>query len=417
MEQELQSKFSNLIKWIIENGGFVHNKIAIKYDSSENRFLYASEKIDKNELLIKIPEKCVINGNKIKMVPKGDLINASDEMCRLITLLYETYVQKDKSFFYPYISLLPTSFKYHPMKQFDETRIETYNNISKNITTKISELINNFKKIVKELIDINKTINILPEDVLNIENIEWGYLVLHTRQWTDGLFPVADLFQHSESSSMYLNTIKDNIGNEFKGMILQNDINTNDIIYDNYGVKDDIILFITYGFIDNPDNNKFRNFGLDLSVKGNASIPIELFKKVLLEQYIMNNKRYFITNDGFSNTLIELFRIISIDNNDIKLIDLTNKDFYKMQISLDNEKRTFDLIQNILKERIEEMRLTTSFSSDIMRFYGKETLEYKMAFLHMQMFNTYKKGILIITEMWNSKIGHLYNTKIEVNID
>jgi len=409
--EDIQQKFDLLKNWVKENGGIVNDKLGIRYTNPENREIYAIDKICIGEKILQIPNSCVINKSKLSILPNyndikdiDEIKNISEDIARIFILLYCKFVNLD-SFFKHYINILPLSFDYHPINKFNLDRLETYNNISPIMTSRVKTNVDLFEKIYVEIIKINEKVKILPDDILTKENIKWGYLIIRTRQWTSGLCPIADLLQHSNSSLMLLKQI-----DEINSMESPIDIEQNNVIYDSYGIADDSVLFSTFGFL----NKENPLFSVDMGIKKKTDTPLDLFKNALIDKFLSSPKKLSIGQKSFSTELFNLFRIIVIDNNDMKLIDFSKNDFNNSIISLDNESKTISEMQNLIKLKIVELEKTTSFCNDILKFYNENTIEWDLAYLHISSYTVFKNSLINLIQIWNNKISHPYNMTMTI---
>lgn len=399
MDEVLQSLFSSLKKWITENGGYVNENLGIKFVNQENRTIYAKNKITKNEMFFKIPKNCIINKEKFNVIPSShDLpLDLTEDIARILIVIYCKFINTN-TFYKPYIDLLPSSFNYHPFYKFDKCNIETYSSISEKIVDRFNINFELYKKTKEDTIKINQKYNLINENVLN-ENFDWGYLIIRTRQWGNGLCPFADLLQHSNSSSSILVQNKDTYESL---MITSNDIEEGSIVYDSYGTYDDVTLFVNYGFL----NKENPFFNIELETRKNTILPIDIIKDALLTKFLSLNNKFSIGESGIFNGLLELCRIASIDSNDIKLIDFTKEDYYKNIISLDNEARTISNLANIFELKLKETSKTLSFCNDILNNYNEETIEWKIAYLNIGYNKVLKNSVNILISNWNNKIYH-----------
>ncbi len=143
MDNLIKQKFNKLKEWIINNDGKVNYKIDIKLDDKYNRSLYAIVKIEKDEILLDIPQKLCISVDKINSIANMDKINTDEyEKDILLLVLLNNEIEKDKdSFFYPYLDILPKydDFKYHPLYEYHIN--ESVRNRWKIISPKITKMI------------------------------------------------------------------------------------------------------------------------------------------------------------------------------------------------------------------------------------------------------------------------------------
>lgn len=402
----MNHKYSKLKKWVVSNGGTVHPSLRLK-ETEYGNALYATDDINGGDVLLKVPENLRINSDKFKDIPNINHASFSevDKDClTIISLLYNTFILKETSFFRPYINLLPTfdSYSYHPLVQYNADTKKVWENINSNITARIEILISqyeHFKKLIRES-------KIFPENTITDDNIKWGYLSLKTRQWKNhGFVPVADLMQHSNRSDMLLSVV-DNVG----CMTTNSKVSKGDLLYDNYGLFDDFQIFCSFGFVEgdlksisNGTDTSVRMIRIDLNSSVDMTKALGRFKHFELEKYKELQKSWFLTNIGLCQSLLEYLRIAAITDNDIKLINFNTK-YYETLISLDNESKTYSWVKQLLitddkyKEQLKKC-------IDICKNAKTDTIEYKIACLSIVHNIVIEKTDEILNSKWMSYIN------------
>jgi len=409
-------KFIQLKKWIIENGGTVNDKITIRTNDQYNRSIYSTDKIGKGEVIINIPKNICISMDKFSTIPgseKIDISNINFNIILSMVLLYH-WSLKEKSFFYPYINLLPSleSFAYHPVYKFTE------NNGWDKISSKITKLIENHHKMIEiiynKITEINQSHTIFRKNIVKYENIKWCYLILISRQWNNtGLVPLADLFQHSSKSTMLLQTL-----NENNTMTIGEDVDTGIEIFDNYALYDDVLILTSFGFIDNNEDENYNRYVKILFNKNLNKVETSLdrFKNSELDKYMSTTRIFYMTNNGIQNYLLEYLRIFFLDENDIKIINM-NEAYYTKMISLNNESRVFSGIFELIKNN-KYINDQTHYDTcmDICKNHFPDEIEYKLAKVTLMSHNVLKATSNILIYKWNSYLVNPFTTKISFDI-
>jgi hypothetical protein len=409
-----ETLFLNLKKWVINNGGYVNDKLSLTDTKYNGRAIISNDNITANEQLFKIPESVKINISKLTTLPtyksesfyKENMIN--NQYTFLVAfLLYHYFILKQDSFFYPYISLLPkpADFADHPINKMDS--IKVLDKLNRKIKPTIEGLINHLNIIHGELLKSD----LLPINLITTENIKWAYLVFRTRQWANqGLVPIADLLQHSNKSELLLT-----IDNETNSGIMttKTDINKNNIIYDNYGIYDDTVLLCNFGFIDNNGElNKILNDNIDhtymLKVDFEAKIDDSKFIGRLKDREMKlyrENKTFFITNKGLCISLLNYLRIGAISETDLKLINIDSA-YYENVISLENEARVITWIKTIIKNQFYEGNADehSKYCKKICKKHNSDSIEYKMAVLNLIYIDVIKKTLEMLDLKWATYI-------------
>ena len=102
-------EYKNLFNWILNSKGFISNKISIKETNKNNRFLFANEKISKNEEIIRINNKNIIStlNTKIKQKCLKHLnLNKSNNFDFDCILLFFSLDKKNKIVFLNHIIII-----------------------------------------------------------------------------------------------------------------------------------------------------------------------------------------------------------------------------------------------------------------------------------------------------------------------
>jgi hypothetical protein len=402
----MNHRFNKLKNWVTEHGGHVNPKIGIKTTGNAGRALYATANIEKDEIVIKIPDDLSINKNKLNTIPNIDpekFISYETDSIIMIILLYHAFVLKNKSIYYTYIRMLPDlrSFDAHPFIQYNQETIKSWTKIGPKMVQVIEGLHDQYNKRRDEV----KKSKIFTDDIVTEDNIKWAFLIIKTRQWKDhGLVPVADLMQHSNNSNMLL-CFKDGFG-----MMTSNaSITKDNLIYDNYGVFDDVSLFCTFGFIEgdltavvNGTDQCTRLVKVDLNATINTEKLIGRLKNNEMAQYkTQQSWNWFITNKGLCVSLLEYLRIAALSDSDIKILDFNIPKYYENVISLDNEARVFNWIRSLLISSDDEIHnKQMEFCREICKTYGIDTIEYKLACLYLIHENVTTTTNDILNKRW-----------------
>lgn len=418
MENQTKDKFNRLKEWIIKNNGKVNEKIDIKNDDQYNRTLYAKQKIDKDELLLDIPQDLCISVDKVNKIPNIDKINTGNyekDILLLLLLNNEMELNKD-SFFYPYLDILPKyeEFEYHPLYEYHKN--ESVRNRWKIISPKITQMIEAKYDIVNKIHTVLNTIfNELGKNLISFDRTLYLYLLITTRQWNmSGMVPMADMLQHSNKSSIILNHATKEKGNNMTTTI---EINEDEMIYDNYAVYDDVSYFVSFGFIDNiEDNNYTRYVKLLVNFNKQGDMMLDNLKELELKKYMSDNKILYLSNSIILGQLLEYLRISNLSDTDMKLINLNEK-YYTKVISLENECRVYNSIMNIVKNNnyienkdILEICKRTCEKSD------KSSFDYKLARITLLCANVLDVSVSALIKHWTSYLGNLFPINILVDI-
>jgi hypothetical protein len=404
--------FTRLLTWLRDNGGYINEKLGINNDSPHNRYIYALDEIQPNEVLLKIPKKCCLRREN------KDSDTGENSMRQMIHLLLFNLSLEQQSFFYPYISFLPTKedLNYHPLYQYNEQTRQQWNSISSHFVVQLD-------KIIKDVSDsynwiLNNTF--IDPSFVTIDNIKWCYLIITSRQWKIGLVPVADLLQHSGLSKIILFT-ESQTDKESCHMTASNKISKGSQVCDNYGAFSDLSMLLKYGFVDDIENNKLNRIipvSFHLTETKNMT---EKIRNIYCSKHIenINNNiinRFILSSHGIQDELKQLFRLSTMSEKDIKNIDINSDTFYHQMISLDNELNMYRNLILLIKNQGDifsdnEIKMAI----EVVKTADKQSIDYKLAksvLYHIDVINNSYKRILV---EWNSLLNSSYSFDISFN--
>lgn len=411
---------TNLKDWIKQNDGYISNLI------NDNKII---ENIKKDDLLIKIPEKLILNVSKFWKIPniykwisidKNHFLD-NDINKLLVLLIYEKHLGT-KSFYYPYISNLPLlkNFKDYALLNINDSDIETWKDISFFFYKKIENYKIIIENITKEIIYLNDTELIidLKNSIFNITKntslnndiykslVIWAYLIFYNKSINNQFIPYINLLKHNTKDISIFDIEK-----EYISLYTNIDLSHDDELYINFNHNrnshyDNKELFFFYNYINL--NINYMNIGLNLTtnldnseLSNKININLETFDK-------KNIKKYQLINNYPSNDLIYKLRIMSLHETDIKLIESINNDkYYLNEISIDNELEVyyllFKLLATLKKNYYSESSLT------LCNFYKTEN---NKIISKLSQITLYEHDILIKTIINVQKSISIYLNKI-----
>ena len=252
-----------MIKWINENDGYVSNSLDVNK---------AIKHIKNDELLIKIPEKLILNVSKFWEIPNiykwishdNDKFLDDDINKLVVLLIYEKHLGS-KSFYYPYISSLPLliDFKDYAICNITEDNMEMWKEVGFFFNRKIQNyqiIIYNITEKIIELNNIHLIIN-LEKSIFNATNtsndilkslVIWAYIIYYNKSFDKNFIPYINLFKHNEKLK-----IEDQTADSSQWLYHSpTDVSDGDEIYFNYNYTKDY-------FYDNKDIfylNNYTNF-------------------------------------------------------------------------------------------------------------------------------------------------------------
>jgi Rubisco LSMT substrate-binding len=384
---------NDLIKWIEENGGFIHPDIYIATKNIDNisyRSVYCknSIKIPKDTRLTKIPHKLIISDELFDDIPNIDKYSdyTKDEKSNfklIMVLLYEA-VKGEDSFYYPYIKTLPeyNAFENHPI-HIHYKNSEAFKSL-KPLSVKFTEVIESKSKELKRFIDLillchekHKIFskNISLEELKKI--IIWSYLIKVTRTWGNKLIPFNDAFNHNNNSNIFLKTMEDD--EVFYGFRADRQfLKKHDSEYEifiNYGYFDLMTMQTEYDFIA-PGKVDYLRVPLTFSSKDS----FEKLKIKEIKKCNFNQRRNLLSNVGPSKNLLAIIRILSLEKDEYEeIIKKEDENKYQVVINNNHELRTTRMLLKIILELKKYMYTLNSMNNSHMlmtTFNDKKTLSH-----------------------------------------
>jgi len=255
-EESFSKEYLNLVNYIKSYGGYINPKLSINEISSTNRYVLAKENINKNEILLFIPEKVLISKLHVNVNRKCNEAYGFQEDHDYDCLVYFLTIDKynSSSMFKPYYDYLPKidkndfiiSLTKEEIKKYDKTGIidglhQFYHFFNLSLEP-VEEKLKIFAK--KQKIKYEQ---ILEEFLIN-------FILVGTRNFGrpdyfadfSTLVPYLDLLNHSDKNNThwYYDEIKSGYF-----LIAVKDIKKSEEVTDSYGKYFNSYLFQTYGFV------------------------------------------------------------------------------------------------------------------------------------------------------------------------
>lgn len=235
--------FTKLKEWLNKE-----NDHLMMYEKG-SRGIYSTKDIKKNDIIISIPEKYIIEYSKIK---DNKLVNKLNNMNSMIALyLYQNFTKK-KSFWKPYLDTLPNNLDEY-IYYYDKKKLNSLKGTSilckdiYNYDTHIKYIIEDSKIVYEYLNMKDKTYEEFYPLFLKCRIYACSRIFGYMKNNKDdfGLVPYADLLNHSQN----YNTQWDfNDNTKCFEVIATKNIKANSEIYDSYGEKTNFELLLYYGF-------------------------------------------------------------------------------------------------------------------------------------------------------------------------
>jgi len=342
--EELLNKYQNLCDWITQHGGFVNPKLKIEQTEKFGRSITTSEDLEVGDDIFRLPKTLHLNPTNSGL-EKFNLQNHFEYRDQVvIALLYEC--QNPETKWRPYVFLLPqlSDFLNHPMVLFYQNK---FPNVSSEIFNRVQGLYQGFNQFWIKLQNFNSSSGIFTQ-MPNFNECMWAFLTVITRMWANaGLVPFADMLQHSNQSPIYL----DSKGEQFSTMSVKQPILKDSVIYDNYFVQDDITLFVNFGFVeDSPTTHLSVSFQFETTNTVVASI-------INTQRHNFEGKKIYLSTEGINNELVSFLRLHLLDQNDLRIGQFDNDQFFYQLISLSNELRCLQKLKFRLQHLIDPKEL------------------------------------------------------------
>lgn len=400
--------FIDLKNWINSNGGFIHPFIDINNDDLDNRYLIASNNIEDNELIIRIPNELLIEGDEEINALNSDEYKQVFLQIQYISSLIKEYKKENKSFYYHYFKMLPPYESYFSLPVY-----QLYEDSSNEIKWKSISKMTGY--ISKQLDELNSIIKFFEEyfPEYTREQVIRFYFVINTRSWGGEnkyyLVPLADLLIHSNDATMSLSITK----NE-KFLNSTKVYKAGEAIILNYGIQDDLLLYCKYGFID--QNSKLKLIGFHPMISSSNNFIDKLINDLLGKV----NKRFYISNLGIPLNLLKYLRLGLLTQSNLTLLDLSNKINEDKIFSLDNEFNVLRyLISQLLDKSIYPTKEMLEFSTIIINNRSteiKSSVEYHLAKLNLILVEVLYYSVYCIGDYWIKQIGLDKYVEVQLNL-
>lgn len=391
-------EYDNLIKWFKENGGYINDKLYIHYDEkTNNRTVKTKEDIQIGELLFTTPQELIFSPSLITSIPKiskKELEKYKEDNLKLIVVLSYHLSIGEKSKFKIFLDLLPKmeDFKNHPLNLYTEDQYNKISEISEYYARKIKE----YHQVINENYEkIKKYNKVLPESEITFEKIKYYFLIVSTRDWDIGMVPFADMFQHKNSSNIFLQEV--NLINNYSNnnpYIIPKD----EEVFINYGHKIDENLLLDYGFIHDDDDDRIIHIDLVHSLQPNNSInilKINEFKKI-------EDKKAFLKMNEIDNNILSKLRILMLSKEDLFKLNL-DIPYYESLISIENEKDTLKILLKMIdKNRDKYLKVCQGYQKvfEIIEKGDDGSLLYKISFIIYKTLEIFEKSKFCIKDYW-----------------
>jgi len=383
-----------LLKWLEKEGdvylsdasdwGVAPHPLAISTQTidettneSTGRGLLARRDINEGDELLEIPLKmCITKLSSRKCFGQEIIHNGMNEYLAIaLQLIHEYYMNDKKSWYQPYLEVLPKVDEVNPTFLWSEEDLKFLEGSPVIAATKSLQI-----KLQREYDALlggedglcNTHPKLFPKEVFNMEKWLWAFTQLFSRAVrlrstkqgeTLALVPYADLINHSPFSGAYLDARE--IGSwifteEAEEVILYADRSYRKMeqIYISYGPKSNADLLLLYGFA--LERNPFNSVDVTVSIQRLseqddplADQKIEFLEKVG-RQTTVDFPCYF---DRYPTEMLEYLRLMQMTLDDTKGKSIDDFD-YSRTISAANEACVLRCIIDAVKNQLSKYPTT-----------------------------------------------------------
>ncbi|KAJ1998979.1 hypothetical protein H4R26_005247, partial [Coemansia thaxteri] len=242
-------RLSAFIAWLESNGADL-GKIEIRDAGDDGNGVYARQHIGSGERYAWIPYRLIITGQVCHDAVRTDALQGRPLLCAF--LIHERFVQGDRSFWKPYIDILPRDF--HTPMQFTDEELRFL--ASTPVEYAIAERHEKYHEEHRQALAAVPE-SVVPRNEFTYANYLWAATVLSSRSFSkdvvqgdcsrlttesEVLLPLLDMMNHQPRKRV--SWITSDKGVEF---VTGADIELGEQIFNNYGPKANEELMMGYG--------------------------------------------------------------------------------------------------------------------------------------------------------------------------
>ena len=419
--------YNDLVKWINKNGGSINKSIYLNKNEAQFSSIYLKKDntLDAKSLLTKIPKELSITEDTFNKIPNSDkylkyINNDSQKFKVILSLIYEI-LQKEKSFYFPYIKTLPKTdtFNTHPVYLYyiNDKTFKILEPLLVDFTKIINRKANELEEIIKDILSFNEKSKLFSiKDEKLKELVIYSYFILLTRSWSNQLIPFNDNFNHSQESNISLTMYKKDFNYMYSAKQNINKSSKDSEILINYGHYSLMDIQTYYNYL--PENSiDYLRIIFTLS----SNNKFENLKILEIKKCNFNHKRLLLSNVGASKNLFSILRILSLDENEYKIINKKSiVDKCKNMISYKNELRSVRLLIKIildLKKSFYSLDLMCETKNIIDKLANKKSLSSAEVIINnICIIKTKEYAILDDSLAWaNERLLNLNNSLQQQN--
>lgn len=319
------SQNRNLVEWLTSEGdvylsdqsswGDAPHPLAISTETrdeitneSSGRGLLARREISDGDELIRIPIKLCMTKAAARQALGREVIapGMNEYLAIALHLIHERYNTKDKSFWQPYLDILPETSDVNPTFLWSDADL-AYLAGSPVVAATIS-LQRKLEREYDDLLTNNLMVKYpdrFPPDAFSLDHWKWAFCILFSRairlrSLVQGerlaLVPYADLINHSPFSQAYIDARQSGdwlfkTGEEEVILYADRAYRRMDQVYISYGPKSNADLLLLYGFA--VERNPFNS----------VDVTVSISRRTVNEDPLLNEKLEFLEGVGRENTV------------------------------------------------------------------------------------------------------------------
>ena len=381
-------KINNLFDWIKKEGGFIHPNVSHTSINNISKLILSEKMGGKGVNIISIPEKLKITGGDYlhhnfdtSSLTDIEMEYFNQPFFKLIVNLINEKLKGKKSYYYPFISTLPSmesiirDYK-NPIFFYSESQIKKeWEKILPSIIFKLDNLNSfyiNIHVTIEKLDIFNINTRNFPgydksEDVLKTLTL-WAFLIVNNFALEKTyLLPLFNLMHYTpDTENKMILDDKNRINFNFC------DIESNEISINN-GILDNETLYSLYGYI-NFANVRYLEIKLSEKYKLEDETVRPKVEETFEKHFDRKVQKYYLSEKIPSPSLIQYLRILSLSERDLHIIE-GDKEYFTKFISMDNEIGVYKKLLKIVRKKHEYLKKHDTSNKPIEKVSGVRELK------------------------------------------
>ena len=238
--------------WLKKNGVRDNAAKIVKIENNE-RSVVAKKNLQKGDNFILIPKKLLIYSSKIQKTKRGQYVNKLFQnygsfLCKVVNITVYMLFEERKgknSFWYPYLAILPENLNHIPIFWKHDLKYLKGSDILSDIKFKRNQLKDEHRIIKNSKLSLN---DLTLEDYMRMRSLvsSRNFSLYIDGEENSVMVPLADMLNHSNVADTHW-TYNNNL--ECYQMTATKPIKIGQEISDSYGLKNNDVYFLHYGFL------------------------------------------------------------------------------------------------------------------------------------------------------------------------